>query len=109
MRAFIDLLQRGELVSIFGHANYLINLAATNPQFRANSIRALSEELIRADQLQFPFLVVHPGAHLGAAEEAGFERIVESFVHVHTGLPKFKTRTALETSTGRGPCLGRNI
>src|SRR5260370_24854341 len=106
MRAFIDLLQRGELVSIFGHANYLINLAATNPQFRANSIRALSEELIRADQLQFPFLVVHPGAHLGAGEEAGLERIVDSIDHGHAGLPKIKTRIALETTAGQGSCLG---
>ena len=48
IRAFLNHVQRGELSSIFGHANYLINLAATNPQFHANSIRALSEELIRA-------------------------------------------------------------
>src|SRR5215475_16088374 len=63
--AFLNHVQRGELVSVFGHANYLINLAATNPQLHANSIRALAEELIRADQLELPFLVLHPGAHLG--------------------------------------------
>lgn len=104
--AFLDHVQRGELLSIFAHANYLINLAATNPQFRANSIRALSEELTRADQLQLPFLVVHPGAHLGAGEEAGLERIVESIDHVFAGLPKIKTRIALETTAGQGSCLG---
>jgi deoxyribonuclease-4 len=106
IRAFLDHVQRGELLSIFGHANYLINLAATNPQFRTNSIRALSEELTRADQLQLPFLVVHPGAHLGAGEEAGLERIVESIDHVHAGLPKIRTRIALETTAGQGSCLG---
>ena len=53
--------QRGELLSVFAHANYLINLAATNPQFHANSIRALAEELIRADQLELPFLVLASG------------------------------------------------
>src|SRR5213596_3965477 len=106
IRAFVDHVQRDELLSIFAHANYLINLAATNPQFRANSIRALSEELTRADQLQLPFLVVHPGAHLGAGEEAGLERIVESIDHVHAGLPKIKTRIALETTAGQGSCVG---
>ena len=106
IRAFLDHVQRGELLSIFAHANYLINLAATNPQFRANSIRALSEELTRADQLQLPFLVVHPGAHLGAGEEAGLERVVESIDHVLDGLPKIKTRVALETTAGQGSCLG---
>ena len=45
IRAFLDHVQRGELLSVFGHANYLINLAATNLQFHANSIRALAEEL----------------------------------------------------------------
>jgi endonuclease IV len=99
--AFLDHVQRGELLSIFAHANYLINLAATNPQFRVNSIRALSEELTRADQLQLPFLVVHPGAHLGAGEEAGLERIVASIDHVLAGLPKIKTRVALEQLRAR--------
>ena len=65
-----------ELSAVFAHANYLINLAATNPQFHANSIRALAEELTRADQLGLPFLVLHPGAHLGAGEEAGLAKIV---------------------------------
>src|SRR5439155_23826921 len=56
IRAFLDHAQRAELASVFAHANYLINLAATNPQFHANSLRALSEELTRADQLELPFL-----------------------------------------------------
>src|SRR5438128_5933056 len=75
IRAFLDHQQRAQLASIFAHANYLINLAATNPQFHANSLRALAEELIRADQFELPFLIMHPGAHLGAGEEAGLEKI----------------------------------
>src|SRR5205807_10277918 len=43
IRTFLEHRQRQELRSIFAHANYLINPAATNPQFLANSIRALSE------------------------------------------------------------------
>src|SRR3979490_3365449 len=31
--AFLDHAQRAQLHSVFAHANYLINLAATNPQF----------------------------------------------------------------------------
>jgi deoxyribonuclease-4 len=104
--AFLNHSQRHELLSIFAHANYLINLAATNPQFHANSLRSLSEELIRADQLKLPFLVLHPGAHLGAGEEAGLEKIVESIDQVLSGIPKIKTRIALETTAGQGSCLG---
>jgi deoxyribonuclease-4 len=106
IRAFLDHVQRGELSSIFGHANYLINLAATNPQFHANSIRALSEELTRADQLELPFLVLHPGAHLGAGEEAGLEKIVDSIDKVFRKIPRVKTKIALETTAGQGSCVG---
>jgi deoxyribonuclease-4 len=106
INAFLKHRQRYELLSIFAHANYLINLAATNPQFHANSLRALSEELIRADQLKLPFLVLHPGAHLGEGEEAGLEKIIESIDCVLAGIPKVKTRIALETTAGQGSCLG---
>jgi deoxyribonuclease IV len=109
IRVFLEHRQHGELLSIFAHANYLINLAATNPQFHANSIRALSEELTRADQLKLPFLVLHPGAHLGAGEEAGLDKIVGSINRVFRQIPKVKTRIALETTAGQGSCLGHTF
>jgi len=107
--AFLEHRQRGQLLSIFAHANYLINLATTNPQFHANSIRALSEELTRADQLELPFLVLHPGAHLGTGEEAGLEKIVASINRVFRKIPKVKTQIALETTAGQGSCLGHRF
>src|ERR1700680_2939213 len=109
IRAFLDHAQRAELASVFAHANYLINLAATNPQFHANSLRALSEELTRADQLELPFLVLHPGAHLGAGEEAGLEKITRSINRVFAKIPKGKTKIALETTAGQGSCLGEKF
>jgi deoxyribonuclease-4 len=109
IRTFLEHRQRRELLSIFAHANYLINLAATNLQFHANSIRALSEELMRADQLELPFLVLHPGAHLGAGEEAGLDKIVKSIDRVFRKIPKVKTRIALETTAGQGSSLGHRF
>ncbi len=109
IRAFLEHAQRAELTSVFAHANYLINLAATNPQFLANSIRALAEELTRADQLGLPFLVLHPGAHLGAGEEAGLTKVVRSIDQVFRRIPKVKTRIALETTAGQGSCLGHTF
>jgi deoxyribonuclease-4 len=106
IRTFLDHQQRAQLSSVFAHANYLINLAATNPQFHANSLRALAEELTRADQLELPFLVLHPGAHLGAGEEAGLERIIASIDAVFAVIPQIKTQIALETTAGQGSCLG---
>jgi deoxyribonuclease IV len=106
IRAFLDHQQRAQLASVFAHANYLINLAATNPQFHANSLRALAEELIRADHLELPFLVMHPGAHLGAGEEAGLEKIAASIDAIWRVIPNVKTKIALETTAGQGSCLG---
>jgi len=109
IRAFLNHVQRGELSSVFGHANYLINLAATNAQFHANSIRALAEELVRADQLELPFLVLHPGAHLGAGEEAGLKKIADSVDEVLRKIPKVKTNIALEITAGQGSCIGHRF
>ncbi|MBA2623744.1 MAG: deoxyribonuclease IV, partial [Chthoniobacterales bacterium] len=104
--AFLRHAQRCQLEAVFAHANYLINLAATNPQFHANSLRALAEELTRADQLELPFLVLHPGAHLGAGIDPGLDKIVSSIDAVHTVLRKTKTKIALETTAGQGSCVG---
>jgi deoxyribonuclease-4 len=109
IRAFLNHAQHAELLSIFAHANYLINLAATNPQFHANSLRALTEELIRADQLELPFLVLHPGAHVGAGEEAGLDKIAKSINRVLAKIPRVKTKIALETTAGQGSCLGHKF
>jgi deoxyribonuclease-4 len=109
IRAFLNHVQRGELLSVFAHANYLINLAATNPQFHANSIRALAEELVRADQLELPFLVLHPGAHLGAGEEAGLKKIADSVDELFRKIPKVKTKIALEITAGQGSCIGHRF
>jgi deoxyribonuclease IV len=107
--AFLEHPQRAELLSIFAHANYLINLAATNPLFHANSIRALSEELTRADQLELPFLVLHPGAHRGDGEEAALAKIIASIEEVFRKNPKVKTKIALETAAGQGSCVGHRF
>lgn len=107
--AFLRHAQRKQIAAAFAHANYLINLAATNPLFHANSLRALAEELVRADQLELPFLVLHPGAHLGTGEEAGLARIIASIDAVHAVLPKTKTKIALETTAGQGSTLGHTF
>jgi deoxyribonuclease-4 len=106
IKAFLKHAQRKQIEAAFAHSSYLINLAATNPQFHANSLRALAEELTRAHQLELPFLVLHPGAHLGAGEDAGIEKIVASIDAIWAVIPKVKTKIALETTAGQGSCLG---
>jgi deoxyribonuclease-4 len=94
---------------VLGHTSYLINPGAKNPEFREKSFRALSEELSRADQLDLPFLVLHPGAHMGDGEETGLTRIVSSLDAVLAALPCGKCRIALEITAGQGTCLGHTF
>jgi deoxyribonuclease-4 len=101
--------RRGELASVFGHTGYLINLAATNPDFHARSMRSLREELVRAGQLGLPFLVLHPGAHMGAGVEPGLEKVVKSLDTLFAGLPGNPVRIALEVTAGQGTTLGRTF
>lgn len=106
LRAFHEHAERGRLGSVFGHSGYMINLAAANPEFLEKSRRALREELLRAEQLRLPFLVLHPGAHMGAGVEPGLVKVVESLDAVLASIPKVKTRVALENTAGQGSCLG---
>jgi deoxyribonuclease IV len=101
--------ERGSIQSLFGHSGYLINLAATNDEFHEKSLRSLREELVRADQLQLPFLVLHPGAHMGAGEEPGLRKVVSSIDAVFASIPKVKVKIALETTAGQGTCLGHTF
>jgi len=109
LKAFHEHPRRGELRSVFGHSGYMINLAAVNPEFAEKSRRALAEELARAQQLALPFLVLHPGAHMGAGEAAGLAKIVAGLDAVFATLPPGTTRVALETTAGQGSSLGHTF
>jgi deoxyribonuclease IV len=91
---------------VFGHTSYLINLCATDPVTFERSRQALKAELERADQLKLPFLVMHPGAHLGAGVDTGTARIAESLDFVLSSLPKGRCKVALEATAGHGSTLG---
>ena len=109
VRAFCNHPLRGSLRSIFGHSGYLINLAAKDPAFHELSLRSLCEELVQANRLRLPFLVLHPGAHMGQGVEAGLEKVVASLDAICESMPKTKTRIALETTAGQGSSLGRSF
>src|SRR5207249_9791423 len=91
------------------HDSYLINLAATNELFWRQSVELFVEELRRCDQLGIPYLVAHPGAHMGAGEQAGITKIVAALNVIHSQLPQSKTITCLEITAGQGSCLGYKL
>ena len=62
-----------------------------------------------ASLLGLPFLVLHPGAHMGRGVEAGLEQVVASLDAIHAEIPETGTRIALETTAGQGSSLGRTF
>jgi deoxyribonuclease-4 len=91
---------------LVAHASYLINLAATDPAILEKSLDALLDELVRCSRLGVDGLVLHPGAHLGAGEEAGIAQVAAALDAVLGHLPDVSTRVLLENTAGQGSCLG---
>src|SRR5215470_12989634 len=60
------------------HANYLINLAASEPMLRTRSLQAFQDELMRGVALGADFLVVHPGSRGEASAQEAVRTIIES-------------------------------
>lgn len=94
---------------LVAHASYLINLCSADSGLLARSREALADELERCARLGVGGLVLHPGAHLGAGEEAGVERVAASLDAVLAALPGSPVRVLLENTAGQGSCLGHRL
>jgi deoxyribonuclease-4 len=91
------------------HDSYLINLAAIDPVLWEKSVALFVEELTRCELLGIPYLVTHPGAHMGAGEEAGLTRVVAALDVIHQQVPDSGTITCLEITAGQGSSLGYKL
>lgn len=88
------------------HASYLINLGASDETVWTKSVNALIIELERCEQLKIPYLVLHPGAHMGQGVETGIARVTQALDLVHDRLPDYRVKIALEITAGQGTTLG---
>jgi len=102
-------LRNSEISTLVAHSTYLVNLAATNPDNLRRSRATLGDELDRCSRLGVPGLVVHPGAHLGAGEEKGIDRIAESLHEIYAARPECHTRVLLENTAGQGTLIGHQL
>ena len=91
------------------HANYLVNLAATQPMLRTRSIQAFHEELVRALALGADFVVVHPGSRGDAPVEQAIRTIVESVKQAARGVPIGRMRILIENTAGMGGAVGARL
>jgi deoxyribonuclease-4 len=94
------------------HSSYLINLASPKPELLERSRQALALERERCSQLGVPYLVLHPGSHVGEGEEAGLESVAASLDAVMDGTSPGggdDVMILLETTAGQGTNLGSSF
>jgi deoxyribonuclease IV len=109
LRLYANELAAAKLKAVFGHTGYLINLGAAPSDNRDKSLKSLLQEIQFATDLGLPFLVLHPGAHLGTGEEEGIKQIVAGLDEILQATKSSPVRIALENTAGQGSCLGCEI
>lgn len=96
------------LDDIVVHAPYIINIGnTTNPDTFDLGVRFLKSEIERTEAIGARQIVLHPGAHVGAGEEAGIKKIIEGLNEVLTGNEQLQI--ALETMAGKGSECGKSF
>ena len=92
---------------VIAHDSYLINLCSPDREKQKMSVESFAVELSRCRTLGIPFLVMHPGSHLGEGEEWGMKTIAENLARL---LVEDKSdggaMVLLETTAGQGSNLG---
>jgi deoxyribonuclease IV len=90
---------------VVAHDSYLINLASPDAALYQKSLNAFIEEINRASFLGIPYLVMHPGAHVGSGADAGISRIAAALNQALDSVEP-SVMILLENTAGQGSNLG---
>jgi deoxyribonuclease IV len=93
------------IAPVLAHDSYLINLASPDSGLRRRSLNAFIEEMKRANFLGIPYLVMHPGAHVGIGIQAGIENVARALRHA-LEIVEPPIAILLENTAGQGSSLG---
>jgi deoxyribonuclease IV len=105
IKGFRDGCATAGIAPVIAHSAYLINLAAPDEALHKKSIQAFLDELQRCEFLGIPYLVVHPGAHMGTGEEQGLTRVATAIDRIHQATSHLQATMALEITAGQGSSL----
>jgi len=94
---------------LVAHLSYLVNLAATDPKTRTRSHKTFPIEHDYTERLGIEYLVIHPGAHMGAGEDAALKKIAGFLNGLHKQTPDYRTKVLLETTAGQGTYVGHRF
>ena len=107
--AFREALAKSGVRRVLTHGSYLMNLASPSPDFLSRSRACLVTEIERCHLLGIPYVVLHPGAHMGQGEEEGLSAIARSLDHVLERTEGLDVMPLLEVTAGQGTSLGHRF
>lgn len=90
---------------VVAHASYLINIGAPEKEIEKKSVEALLIEVQRCEQLDIPYLILHPGSYKQQNEQACLDRIARNLDRIFAKTTG-KTKILLETMAGQGSSVG---
>jgi deoxyribonuclease-4 len=98
--------ERSRIPAKMVHDSYLINLGSPDDALWEKSTAAFREELDRCAALGIPYLVTHPGAHMGSGEDAGLARVGAALDRLFAEGAGAGVTVLIETTAGQGTHLG---
>jgi deoxyribonuclease-4 len=101
--------QKSGHMPVAAHDSYLINLASPDPTVLNKSVAAFAEEIRRCDTLSIPFLITHPGSHLGQGIEKGLQLFVRNLDRAISRSTTTRVTILIETTAGQGTNLGSSF
>jgi deoxyribonuclease-4 len=107
--AFRESLAGSGVQRVLSHGSYLVNLASPSPDFLQKSRACMVTEIERCHALGIPYVVFHPGAHMGEGEAAGLAAIARSLDHVMERTEGLGVMPLLELTAGQGTCVGHRF
>ena len=92
------------------HDSYLINLANPDAKKAHRAVEAFADEIKRTVQLQIPYLIMHPGSHVGAGTEEGLRQLTTNLDRAfEESGGSNSVMVLLETTAGQGTGLGSSF
>ncbi len=91
------------------HASYLLNLGSPEEDKFKMSYGAFLDEIRRAEELGVPFLIFHPGAHMGSGEGSALKRIAGAMNLAIEETKAAKVKLVVENTAGQGSMVGYSL
>ena len=92
------------------HDSYLINLANPDTKKADRAVYAFADEIMRTGQLGIPYLIMHPGSHVGSGPEKGLTQLTTNLDRAfQLAEEATSVMVLLETTAGQGTGLGSSF